>query len=346
MEYVKLGDSKCQVSKICLGTMTWGQQNDISEAHSQLDLAFEMGVNFIDTAEMYPIPPRQETYGKTEEFIGEWSKLHQNREKIVLASKIVGPFNPGYIRDGRTRFDEYNIMKAIDSSLKRLKTDYLDLYQLHWPERKTNFFGKRGFHYHSGDKDLTTIESRLEILQKLQDSGKVKYFGISNETPWGLMSYLSKAKQHNLPRIVSIQNPYNLLNRTFEIGLSEVCYQEKLGLLAYSPLGFGVLSGKYLNGEMPKGSRLQLFDNYQRYSKPNALKATQAYAKLAKDYNLTPTTLALSFVNSREFVTSNIIGATNLEQLKENIQSIDYKLDQEILNKIEAIHEDIPNPSP
>ena len=346
MQYKQLGQTKEKVSQICLGTMTWGEQNTESEAHAQLDMAVAAGVNFIDCAEIYPVPPKEETYSVTETYIGNWLSKRKNRDQVVLATKVAGRADwLPYIRDGNICFDRKNIEAAINASLKRLQTDYVDLYQLHWPDRNTNYFGKLGFEYDDQDKPIP-IEETLDVLNDLVKSGKVRYIGLSNETPWGLMSFINCARQLDYSPIVSIQNPYNLLNRTFEIGLSEISHQENVGLLAYSPLGFGVLSGKYLKGNMPAGSRLALFERFTRYTNENAERATQAYTDIAREHGLDPAQMALAYVNSRTFLTSNIIGATSLEQLQSNLDSLDVKLNPEILQKIEAVHNQIPNPSP
>ncbi|WP_455365228.1 NADP(H)-dependent aldo-keto reductase [Kaarinaea lacus] len=346
MEYRQLGHSGISVSAICLGTMTWGEQNTEREAHQQLEFAVDSGINFIDTAEMYPVPPLAETYGRTELYIGNWLKQPGNRDKIILASKVVGRGEWfSYIRDGNVCLDRKNIEAAIDKSLERLQTDYIDLYQLHWPDRNTNFFGKLGFEYDPDDNPVE-IEHTLDVINDLIKSGKIRYFGLSNETPWGAMHFNNLAEQKNFPKPVSIQNPYNLLNRTYEIGLSEVSHRENMGLLAYSPLGFGVLSGKYLNNAKPEGARLTLFDRFDRYTNENAILATQAYVDVANRYDLDPSQMALAYVNSRSFVTSNIIGATNLDQLKSDIDSIDVHLSEEVIAEIESIHIKIPNPSP
>ena len=346
MEYRKLGNTDIDVSVICLGTMTWGEQNSEAEGHQQLDFALERGVNFIDTAEMYSIPPRKETSGATESIIGNWDGLHKNREKIVLATKVIGPSNfMSWIRGEDNHLDRKNIMEAIDGSLKRLKTDYIDLYQLHWPDRLTNFFSQRGYK-HRPDFDGTPVEETLEVLSEIQKSGKVRHFGLSNETPWGASQFLKISEKRGLPRMMSIQNPYSLLNRTYEVGLAEISIREKMGLLAYSPLAFGTLSGKYLGGKWPEGARLTKFKEYTRYLNENGIRATGKYVEIAKRHGIDPAQMALSFVNSREFVTSNIIGATNLEQLKMNIESIDLKLSEEVLSEIEAVHEMIPDPCP
>lgn len=347
MKYHKLGRTGIDVSVISLGTMTFGEQNTLKEAHEQLDFALEQGVNFIDTAELYAIPPRAETYGKTEEFIGKWLQKRGKRDDIVLASKVCGPgadWLP-HIRNGQTHLDRHNITKAIDGSLKRLKTDYLDLYQLHWPERKTNFFGKLGYVHDPDDQPIPIIET-LQLLNDLVQAGKVRHIGLSNETAWGVMRFLQLSDCMHMPRVVSVQNPYSLLNRSFEIGLAEVAHREDVGLLAYSPLGFGVLSGKYLDGATPKGARLSNWPDYDRYSNEQAMAATAEYVQLAREHGLDPAQMALAYVNSRPFLTSTIIGATSMEQLKANIDSINLELSEEVLMGIEAIHTRYPNPSP
>ncbi|MFO7593256.1 MAG: NADP(H)-dependent aldo-keto reductase [Pseudomonadota bacterium] len=347
MEYRKLGRTDISVSTICLGTMTFGEQNTQKEAHRQLDYALDQGVNFIDTAELYAIPPRAETYGKTEEIIGKWLQNRGKRDDIILAGKVCGPgadWLP-HIRGGQTRLDRHNITKAIEGSLKRLKTDYLDLYQLHWPDRKTNFFGKLGYVHDSEDNPVPIIET-LQLLNDLVRAGKVRHIGLSNETPWGVMRFLQLADCMDMARVVSVQNPYSLLNRTFEVGLAEIAHREDAGLLAYSPLGFGMLSGKYLDGAQPKGARLTRWPDYDRYSNAQALAATAEYVALARKHGLEPAQMALAYVNSRSFLTSNIIGATTMEQLKANIDSINVTLSDEVLEGIEAIHTRHPNPSP
>lgn len=347
MNYSTLGNSDIKVSKICLGTMTWGEQNTIEEAHQQLDYAFERGVNFIDTAEMYPVPPKADTYTKTEAFIGKWSKLKTERQKIVLATKIAGPGNGmPHVREGKTRFNKEHLTAAFNDSLKRLNTDYIDLYQLHWPERQTNFFGRLGYVHSTPTEELTPVQETLEVLAGFIKAGKLRSIGLSNETPWGVMRFLEAAKSSSLPKIVSIQNPYNLLNRSYEVGLSEISIRENVGLLAYSPLAFGVLTGKYLEGRKPSGARLTLFDRFTRYTGKNGVQATSKYVQIAKDFGMTHTQMALAFVNQQQFVTSNIIGATNLDQLKENIDSIGVKLSESVFNEIERIHQDMPNPCP
>lgn len=346
MQHRKLGKTDINVSLICLGTMTWGEQNTEKDAHSQLNMAVEMGVNFIDTAEMYPVPPRAETQGRTESYIGTWLKGRKDRDKLIIASKVIGKSDEfKYIRGGRARLDKENIENALNDSLKRLNTDYLDLYQLHWPDRETNNFGQLGYTHMESEGDVL-LEETLETLGKIVKSGKIRHLGISNETPWGMMRFMELSASNRLPRMVSIQNPYNLLNRSFEIGLAECAIREECGLLAYSPLAFGVLSGKYLGGNKPSGSRLSLFTRFQRYTGLKAQQATSRYVAVAKEAGLDPAQMALAYVNSRPFLTSNIIGATSVEQLKDNIESSEIKLPDEVLQQIEQIHADIPNPCP
>jgi aryl-alcohol dehydrogenase-like predicted oxidoreductase len=349
MHYKKLGHTDLQVSLIALGTMTWGEQNNEAEGHAQLDAALAAGVNFIDTAEMYSVPPRPETYGATEKIIGTWFEQRKNRSEVILATKAAGPSTllpqATHIRGGASHFNRKNLELALAGSLQRLQTDYIDLYQLHWPDRNTNHFGRLGYQ-HIEEAETIPILETLEVLADFVKQGKVRHIGVSNETPWGIAQFLNLAEKHNLPRIVSIQNPYNLLNRTYEIGLAEFAHREQVGLLAYSPLAFGLLSGKYLNGAKPDGARLTLWERFARYNSPQAQKAIAAYVQLAQDYGYNAAQLALAFVNSRPFVTSNIIGATSLEQLHINLDSVNLVLSAEILEKIEAIHIDQPNPSP
>ncbi|MGR5093391.1 NADP(H)-dependent aldo-keto reductase [Vibrio maritimus] len=344
MKYHKLPHSSLEVSKICLGTMTFGEQNSKQDAFDQLDYAVERGVNFIDTAEMYPVPPKQKTQGLTESYIGDWLSHSDKRQKVIVATKVAGPRNVPYIRDNMS-LDRRNIHQAIDDSLTRLKTDYIDLYQLHWPQRKTNCFGQLNYPYPEGNEEVTLIET-LEALNELIKAGKIRYIGVSNETPWGVMTLLKLAEKHDLPRIVSIQNPYNLLNRSFEVGLSEISHHEGVELLAYSPLAFGCLSGKYLNGQKPAGARCSLFERFVRYFTPQGIEATQAYVDLAHKHGLDPAQMALAFVNQRPFVASNIIGATNLTQLKSNIDSIDVTLSNELLEELLVIGAQYSNPCP
>ncbi len=345
MKYTKIPQTDIKVSKICLGTMTYGQQNTESEAHEQLNYAIDQGVNFIDTAEMYSIPGKKETQGSTERYIGSWLK-DQKREDLVVATKITGPmpyFN--YIRPN-LGFSKEVLYDALNKSLERLQTEYVDIYQLHWPERSVNFFGQRNFKHDPDEKWQDNFKEIIEALDGLVKEGKIRHYGVSNESSWGVMRQVSESKNHGLTTCKTIQNPYSLLNRTFEINLAEVSLREQIGLLAYSPLAFGVLSGKYLDGKMPENSRLKLFPAYSRYSNPQALKLTALYAELAKQHNLSLTELSLAFVNQRPFVTGNIIGATTMEQLKENIGSIDVTLSDEILNEIDRIQELQPNPAP
>jgi len=346
MKFKKLGNTSLDVSLICLGTMNMGEQNTQKESFEQMDYSLEKGVNFFDTAEVYSVPPKEKTQGKTEEIIGNWFEERKNRGKIILATKIVGP-GPSWIRDGGGNYNEQNISKAIEGSLKRLRTDYIDLYQLHWPERKTNFFGKRDFEYNTEEEKWNDFESILKVLKKFIDQGKIRYIGISNETPWGFSKFLEISNKLNLPRIVSVQNPYNLLNRSYDIGMSEISCREKVGLLAYSPLAIGYLSGKYINNKKPINSRIALYGNFwTRYKEENAKKAVKDYYKLAKENGLSLTQMALAFVNSRPFMTSNIIGATTIEQLKENIESVEVNLDEKTIEKINLIHANNPNPTP
>ncbi len=345
MKFKKLGNTEIDVSLICLGTMTWGTQNNEKEAFEQMDYSVSEGVNFFDTAELYSVPPTKESYGKTEIIIGNWFEKRKNREKIILASKVAGP-GCEWIRGGGNNFNEKKIGEAIDNSLKRLKTDYIDLYQLHWPERSTNTFGKRDFVYREDEREWNNFESVLYALKKFIKNGKIRYVGMSNETPYGLSKYLELSKNNNLPRMMSVQNPYSLVNRTYEIGMSEISIREKCGLLVYYPLAAGALSGKYRNGQMPKKSRLALFKGWERMINPLAMKAYDEYYELAKENNLTMVQLAQAFVNSRPFVTSNIIGATTIDQLKENIESINIELNEATLDKINSIHNNNPNPSP
>lgn len=341
-----LGKTDIQVTEICLGTMTWGEQNTQKQAFEQLDYAMDFGINFIDTAEMYAVPTRAETYGATETIIGNWLETRGNRDKIVLATKICGPGDwLPHIRNGETHFNKKHITQALENSLKRLKTDYIDLYQLHWPDRHTNFFGQLGYR-HNNDEQITAIEETLEVLDNIVKSGKVRHIGLSNETPWGTMRFVQLAEERGWPRVVSIQNPYSLLNRSFEVGLAEVAHREQVGLLAYSPLAFGMLSGKYLNNQWPEGARLTRWKQFSRYTNPQAMRATARYIEIAKQHNLDPAQMALAYVTSRPFVTANIIGATSMSQLKSNLASAEIQLSKEVLKDLEAAHKEQPNPAP
>ena len=345
MQYQPLGQSDLNVSRICLGTMTFGQQNSEAEAHQQLDYALAQGVNFIDAAEMYPVPTNAETQGRTEQYIGNWMKARGNRDQVVIATKVAGPGEMvSYLRPD-IHHNRENIRAAVIGSLQRLQTDYIDLYQLHWPDRATNFFSQLNY-THLPEHDGTPILETLQVLKELVDEGLIRYVGLSNESPWGTMKFLSYAEALGLPRVVSVQNPYSLLNRSDEIGLAEVLHREQVDLLAYSPLGFGVLSGKYLDGSAADNARLNLFKNYARYLNEQGVKATTEYVQLAREHGVDPAQMALAFVNSRPFVGSNIIGATTMEQLQSNIASIDLTLSDELLTGIEAIGVKYSNPCP
>ena len=348
MKYKKLGNTDINVSLICLGTMTWGEQNTEAEAHQQLDYAIETGINFIDTAEMYPIPVVDiKKQGLTEKYIGTWLKNRKDREQLIIATKAAGPGDfSQHIRKG-PKFTKDHLTEALHNSLRRLQTDYVDLYQLHWPERKTNFYGKLGY-VHQDDDAITDFQKVLEVLQGFIGEGKIRCIGIANETPWGMMKYLEHSVKYNLPRIVSIQNPYSLLNRTYEIGLSEMGIREKVGLLAYSPLAGGLLSGKYLGGKKPKGARFTKWADYSfsRYANTNTQLATEAYGALAKKNGISLSQMSLAYVHSRDFLTSTIIGATKMSHLKDNIKSVDVELDDDLLKEIETIHLQYPNPAP
>ena len=343
MQTRPLGDTGIDVSRLCLGTMTFGEQNSEAEAHEQLDRTTAFGINFIDTAEMYPVPPKAETQGLTEAYVGSWLKARGTRDDVILATKVAGP-GLDHIRGG-PRLTREHIHQAIDASLTRLNTDYVDLYQLHWPDRNANFFGKLGYQVKE-DEDATSLEESLSALKELVDAGKVRAVGLSNETPWGVMHALSLADRLGLPRVASVQNPYSLLNRSYEVGLAEISHRERVGLLAYSPLAFGVLSGKYLDGAQPPKGRLTLFERFKRYTSPLADEATRAYVEIAREHGLDPAQMALAYVNSRPFLTSNIIGATTMEQLESNLASESLKLGDEVLEAIEAVHTRLPNPSP
>lgn len=343
MKYTKLPNTEIEVSSICLGTMTWGEQNTEAEGHSQIDFAINKGINFLDTAEMYPVPANEKTQGRTEEVIGTWFKNSGKRDKIVLASKIAGPGRAmAHIRPN-LNYKKDALQDALNKSLKRLQTDYIDLYQLHWPERNTNYFGELGYEWNE-EECSDNIREVLYSLEEFIKAGKIRHIGLSNETPYGVMRFVEEAR-NGAPMISTVQNPYSLLNRKDEIGLTEIFQRENIGLFPYSPLGMGTLSGKYLNGS-PENARLTLFKNYKRYSNPQAVEATARYCEIAEKFNLAPAQMALAFVQMQPFVTSTIIGATSLEQLVENIESINIKLTPEIISAINEVHTAIPNPAP
>ena len=344
MNYRKLGNTDLKVSTICLGTMTWGEQNTQEEGFEQMDYALDQGVNFWDTAELYAVPPKAETFGHTETIIGNWFEKNKKRDKVILATKVAGPSRK-YLRNGENSFVGKNLDEAINNSLKRLKTDYIDLYQLHWPERNVNNFGKLG--YTHKENNWNQFEDVLDNLKKYIDIGKIRYVGLSNETPWGVMNYLKLSKDKGLPRMMSIQNPYSLLNRSYEVGLAEISIREKIGCLAYSPLASGYLSGKYRNGNFPKGSRMERdFDFWTRYRKPNVEKVVEEYYKISKKYGLDISQMSIKFCEVQEFMTSVIIGATTMEQLKTDIESVKVKLDEEVIKEINEIQKIYPNPCP
>ena len=346
MNYKKLGNTELDVSTICLGTMTWGEQNTQKEAFEQMDYSLENGVNFWDTAELYSVPPKAETFGHTEIIIGNWFEKTKKRDKVIIATKVCGNTSNKYIRGGGNNFGKNKISQALDESLKRLKTDYIDLYQLHWPERNTNFFGKHGYEHDENDKGWTPFEEILESLEKFINQGKIRHIGLSNETAWGLSKFLELSKLKDLPRMMSVQNPYNLLNRTYEVGLAEISVREKSGLLAYSPLAFGYLTGKYRNNNLPEKSRMKLFKDFTRYKNENGQKAIDEYYNISKKFNVDFTHMSLKFCEIQPFVTSVIIGATTMEQLKTNIESVNVTLTDEIINEINKIQKKYPNPCP
>ena len=343
MKFKKLGNTDLKVSLICLGTMTWGKQNNQQEAFEQMDYALDQGINFFDTAEMYAVPVSKDTFGKTETIIGNWFRERNNREKVILATKVTGPGH-SWIRGGGLQYTRENISTALEGSLKRLQTDYIDLYHLHWPERNTNMFGRLGYEHKDEEEEWNSIESVLRALKQFVDQGKIRYIGICNESPWGLSTFLEQSKLLDLPRVVSVQNPYNLLNRTYEVGLAEISIREQCGLLAHTPLACGILTGKYRNNQKPKGSRLQLFrDYFYGYSGKSSLLAAEKYFIVAKKYNISPAQLSLAFINQQPFVTSSIIGATTMKQLKENIESVNIDLTSEIIDELNLIHKNNPN---
>tara|TARA_S200000501_G_scaffold266966_1_gene250668 strand:- start:53 stop:1090 length:1038 start_codon:yes stop_codon:yes gene_type:complete len=345
MNYKKLGNTDIEVSTICLGTMTWGEQNTQEDGFEQMNYALDQGVNFWDTAELYAIPPKKNTYGKTEEIIGNWFKNTKNREKVILATKVSGP-GLSWIRGGGNQYDDKNLNEAVNESLKRLKTDYIDLYQLHWPERNSNFFGKLGYK-HEDKNEWNKFEEILYSLDKIIKSGKVRYVGLSNETAWGLLKFLEISQTKSLPRMLSVQNPYSLLNRTYEVGLAEISIREKSGLLAYSPLAFGFLTGKYRNKQLPENSRMKLFgEKFVRYKTENGQLAIEKYYDIANKHGLDFAQMSLKFCEVQPFVTSVIIGATTMDQLKINIESVNVNLEQDVTKDINEIQKIYPNPCP
>lgn len=344
MKFKKLGNTNIDVSLICLGTMTWGEQNTEQQAHEQLDYAIEQGINFIDTAEMYPVPPKPGTQGLTEQYIGNWLNKRGQRDDVIIASKVAGPGNGlKYLRNG-PRLNKEHIHQAIETSLQRLQTDYIDLYQLHWPDRSTNYFGQLGYKANP-EETITPLFDTIRAINELVQQGKIRHWGFSNETPWGVMKALNICEQNGFVMPVSIQNPYNLVNRTYEVGLAEISHRENIGLLAYSPMAFGALSGKYLD-DAPADARLTLFDRFTRYTNAETVRAIRAYVTIAHDFGLSPAQMSLAFVNQQPFVHSNIIGATTMGQLKENIASVDVTLGEDVLKAIEAVHKSQPNPAP
>ena len=344
MNYKKLGNTDLNVSTICLGTMTWGEQNTQNEAFEQMDYSLDNGVNFWDTAELYAVPPKAETYGHTESIIGNWFEKTKKRKDIILASKVGGPSRK-YMRNGENSFTGKNLENALHGSLKRLKTDYIDLYQLHWPERNVNNFGRLG--YEHKENDWNKFEDVLENLKKFIEEGKIRYVGLSNETPWGVMNYLQLAKDKDLPRMMSIQNPYSLLNRSYEVGLAEVSIRENIGCLSYSPLASGYLTGKYRNKQFPKGSRMERdFDFWTRYRKPNMEEAVEDYYKISQKFDLDMSQMSIKFCEVQDFMTSVIIGATTMEQLKTNVESVKVNLDSEVIKEINNVQKKYPNPCP
>ena len=346
MNYRKLGTTDLKVSTICLGTMTWGEQNTQEEGFEQMDYALDNGVNFWDTAELYSVPPKKETFGHTEIIIGNWLKKSKKRDKIILATKVSGP-GRNYTRNGENSFVGNNLTEALEQSLKRLNTDYIDIYQLHWPERSVNNFGNLGYKHKEDENKWNKFEDVLENLKKFIDAGKIRYVGLSNETPWGVSKFLEISKEKNLPRMMSVQNPYSLLNRSYEVGLAEMSIREQIGLLAYSPLASGFLSGKYRNNQMPKNSRIERDgDFWTRYNKPNKDKAVEAYYEISKKYNLNFAQMSLKFCEIQKFITSVIIGATTMEQLKTDIESVNVNLSDEVIKEINEVQKIYPNPCP
>ena len=349
MKYRVLGHTDLKVSLICLGSMTWGEQNTKRHAFEQLDFSIENGINFIDTAEMYAVPPRKETYGRSEQYLGEWLSQYKSRHQLIIATKVMGRANRftyarPHLNNGETRLDRQSITQACEASLKRLQTDYIDLYQLHWPDRQVNIFGQLGYQFNPCDEPVELLET-LQTLNDLVEAGKIRHIGLSNESPWGTMECLRLAEKHNLPRVVCVQNPYNLLNRSYEFAMAEVSCLEKIGLLAYSPLAMGVLTGKYENGARPAGSRMQLFGDYfTKYITEDVLDIVHQYVAIARKFKLDPAVMAHAFVNQQVFTTSNIIGATNLTQIRAALDSVELALSDEVLKAISTIHSKYPHP--
>ena len=346
MNFKKLGNTNVKVSTLCLGTMTWGEQNNQKDAFEQMDYALDHGINFFDTAEIYPSPCFEKTYGFTEKIIGNWFKEKKNRDQVILASKVSGP-GLSWVRGGDSQYSEKSITEALEKSLKRLQTDYIDLYQLHWPERKTNFFGRLGYKHKDDSNKFNDFEKILVTLEKFIKQGKIRYIGLSNETSWGLSKFLEVSKLKTLPKMMSVQNPYNLLCRTYEIGLAEISIREKSGLLAYSPLAGGFLTGKYRNNNLPENSRQKLFgDYYTRYTKPDASIVIEKYWEISNEFNLNFAQMAIKFCEIQKFLTSVIIGATTMEQLKIDIESVSVNFTDEILKKINDVQIKYSNPCP
>jgi len=348
MEYRLLGRTDIKVSAIGLGTMTFGEQNTEADGHAQLDCALDAGVNLLDAAELYPVPPRVETYGATERIIGSWFRSSGKRDKVVLATKVTGPgavLGVGYIRGGDNQLNRQHILEAVDASLARLQTDYIDIYQLHWPSRPANYFGKLEYQ-HVENAQVVAIEETLGVMDGLVRAGKIRHVAVSNETPWGLHQFLRLAETQGMSRIVSIQNPYSLLNRTFEIGLAEMAIREQVGLLAYSPLAFGVLSGKFLNGARPPEARMVRWSRFSRYNNEHAERAAAQYAEVARKHGLDMAQMSLAFIRQQPFLTSVLIGATTMAQLKSNLASVSVQLGPEVIRDIEAVHRAHPNPCP
>lgn len=348
MDYRPLGRTGLNVSALCLGTMTWGDQNSEAEGHEQMDYALDHGINFFDTAEMYSVPPKAETQGSTERIIGTWFKSRGKRDKVILASKVIGRSPFTWFRDDGSPGEQNRkqILEAVDKSLKRLQTDYIDLYQLHWPDRPMGQFGSNGVIFRKAEGAENPLESILDALADCVKAGKIRHVGLSNESAWGTMAFLRLAEMRGLPRMQSIQNAYSLLNRTFEIGLAEIALREHVGLLAYSPLAQGVLTGKYLDGALPAGTRKQLYNRLQRYETPGAEPAVRRYVQIAREFGLDIAQMGLAFVTSRSFVTSNIIGASSMAQLKSNIASLNVEISPELEQRLDAVHLEHTNPCP